>query len=463
VYRTAGESYTVDDVLARGGVAPRYRTWMARALSALAAAGSLRRRGEAFESAVAFPPATAAPAAGAHRALVTAERLADVLTQAVHSAEIYAADSIPETYRTVFAAGHALVADVVRAVVHSLGAGEPLRILEVGAGYGTTTAHVLPLLPAERTTYVFTDLSRFFLQRAERELAAWPFVRYGLLDIDGDAEAQGYEAHGFDVVIAASVLHDARSVRDTLRSLRSLLAPNGLLVMVEETTFRPAFDLSMGLQQGFDRFEDTDLRPHHPLLSREGWQAALAAAGFVDSLVVPSADAFSDVLGLEVLVAQGPFDVTRVKTAALREFLASRLPDYMVPSVYVPLEALPLTANGKVDRTALPAVDTAPASPAATFVAPRTPLQAQLAGLWAGVLAVERVGIHDNFFEVGGDSLMAIKLISRLRQDLGVDLPLRRLFDSPTVAGLAESIETIRWMAGGQAAAAGDTREEGAL
>jgi acyl-CoA synthetase (AMP-forming)/AMP-acid ligase II/acyl carrier protein len=129
----------------------------------------------------------------------------------------------------------------------------------------------------------------------------------------------------------------------------------------------------------------------------------------------------------------------------LRGFLRDKLPEYMVPSVFVILDALPLSSNGKIDRKALPAPDQARPDPTGAFVAPRTRTEELLAGIWTKLLHVEKVGTHDNFFDLGGHSLIATRVISRLREEFRVDLPLRSLFESPTVAGLAERIETLLW------------------
>jgi acyl carrier protein len=129
----------------------------------------------------------------------------------------------------------------------------------------------------------------------------------------------------------------------------------------------------------------------------------------------------------------------------LRSYLKERLPEYMVPSVFVTLEALPLTPNGKVDRQALPVPEDLRTQLDTEFVAPRGTLEEQLAEIWGQVLGVERVGAHDNFFELGGHSLLATRVVSRVREIIGVELPLLSLFEEPTVVGLAERIERVRW------------------
>ncbi|MFI6015974.1 amino acid adenylation domain-containing protein, partial [Streptomyces sp. NPDC051243] len=123
-------------------------------------------------------------------------------------------------------------------------------------------------------------------------------------------------------------------------------------------------------------------------------------------------------------------------TAELREFLARGLPDYMVPAAFVTLEAIPLTANGKLDKRALPAPGE-DAFARAPYAAPRTPVEEQVAAVWAGALEVERVGVHDSFFDLGGDSIRAVALVGALR-DAGFDLSVRDVFDRRTVAELSE-------------------------
>jgi len=127
----------------------------------------------------------------------------------------------------------------------------------------------------------------------------------------------------------------------------------------------------------------------------------------------------------------------------LRSFLSERLPDYMVPSAFVMLDALPLTPNNKIDRLALPAPEASRAQLSTPFVRPSSHSQEVLADIWSALLGVE-VGIHDNFFELGGHSLKATQIISRVRETFSVELSLRQIFECPTIAQMAETIEALR-------------------
>jgi amino acid adenylation domain-containing protein len=126
--------------------------------------------------------------------------------------------------------------------------------------------------------------------------------------------------------------------------------------------------------------------------------------------------------------------------AALRPYLKAALPDYLVPSAFVILEELPLNPNGKVDKSALPAPETG-RDAAGAYIAPRNPIEEKVAAIWSQVLRVELISVEDPFFELGGHSLLATQIISRVREAFSVNLPLRSLFEAPTVAGMAEHVQ----------------------
>jgi acyl carrier protein len=132
-------------------------------------------------------------------------------------------------------------------------------------------------------------------------------------------------------------------------------------------------------------------------------------------------------------------------TGELRRFLTAKLPAYMVPSTFVMLESLPLSANGKIDRCALPAPDHARPELEETFVAPCTHVEKALAGIWTDLLNLEEVGVHDNFFRLGGHSLLATQIISRVCRTFGINISLRVFFETPTISALSAFIDALHW------------------
>ncbi|MEF7613129.1 SDR family NAD(P)-dependent oxidoreductase [Aquincola sp. MAHUQ-54] len=180
----------------------------------------------------------------------------------------------------------------------------PLRVLEIGAGTGGSTAHLLPVLAGlaragRPVDYLFTDVSPHFLQQARERFAAHGFLRFGLLDIESAQAAAGAET-GFDLVVAANVLHATEDLGRTLRHVADRLAPHGLLLLLEATTPLQWLDLVFGTLPGWWRFTDRALRADHPLLPAEAWCRALQSAGFAAAVPVAGARA----LPQTVLLAQ---------------------------------------------------------------------------------------------------------------------------------------------------------------
>ena len=348
---------------------------------------------------------------------------------------MYQLNPVSEYYNT-------LACLVLQSLVKERSPQEKIRILEVGAGTGGTTAFLLPVLPPQETVYTYTDLSQFFLARAREKFQDYAFVEYELLDIDQNPLHQGYEPHSFDIVVAANVLHDARQMDRTLQYLRSLLAPNGLLLILEATQNNPFQMISTRFIEGYSHYEDARLQTNQPLLSVNEWQKILAANEFDRFVAMSESDGGDRPHLAHVMVARGPCRVKQFDPGELRCYLQQKLPGYMIPANYILMDALSLTPNGKVDRRSLPLpkslLDNSPRRE--DYVAPQTRTERLLADIWAEVLKIDKVGINANFFEIGGDSLLNIQLVARAKQD-NLELKPQYIFQCPTIAELASFLE----------------------
>ena len=217
-----------------------------------------------------------------------------------------------EFYRAAPAgrAANRMVADAVRAAVAGLPEGRRLRVLEVGAGTGAATEPVLSELPAGRFDYLFTDISAGFFAEAESRFAASGApIEYRALDIEKDPVPQGFDPHGYDLVVAVNVLHTTRDLGETLAHCRSLLAPGGLVVALELVRGRHLQDLTFGMLDGWWRFSDR-YRPDHALAAPAVWRRAFLDAGFGEAEVLGiDASDGGRPLGPGIIVARGPEEV----------------------------------------------------------------------------------------------------------------------------------------------------------
>ncbi len=233
----------------------------------------------------------------------------DPLTLLFSSGEPTAADLYLKA--PVARAANRMLADAVQALVARLPEGRRLRVIEVGAGTGSATASVLPELPEGRFDYMYTDISAGFFSEAEARFGdGGGSIEYRPLDIEKDPVAQGFDSHGYDLLIASNVLHATRFLEETLANCRALLAPSGHLVALENLRGLGWMDLTFGQLDGWWRFADS-YRPHHALATPAIWSQALGDAGFEGVAVLGVDESTTyEMLDKGVIVAQGPAQVT---------------------------------------------------------------------------------------------------------------------------------------------------------
>ncbi|MCL2895832.1 non-ribosomal peptide synthetase [Brenneria tiliae] len=323
--------------------------------------------------------------------------------------------------------------------------GKTLRLLEVGAGVGGTSFDLIPALAKYNVDYLFTDVSHYFLNEAEKRFGQWPWVRYALYDINQPALIQGIEPSSCDVILCANVLHNSRNVADVIAKLREILVPGGWLVFIEATTNSCQIMSSMEFKEGLTDFEDFRVEQGTTFLSCEQWWYYLQQAGASQLLMAPQDELGLAELGQHVFAAQFKNSQAAVTSDELHQHLAQWLPVWMLPNEIHLLERLPLTANGKVDRRVL-----ADMVPVQRVIAqqyrepPATALERDIATIWQEVLKVDHIGRHDNFFALGGDSLLVAQAVSKMRSALpqtagwGWDTLLCAMMNEGSLAALAQ-------------------------
>lgn len=309
-----------------------------------------------------------------------------------------------------------LVAEAIKSAIADLPMGRRLSVLEIGAGTGATSHYVLPVLPEERTTYLFTDVSSHFLVNGQRAFADYDFVDYTTFDICRSAEEQGFVPQSFDIIIAANVLHVAPHLTAVLEQVETLLTPGGLLVMLEGTANSRFSDITFGTLESWDNFEDAEVRTSGAFTTTDVWTDLMQKAGFVSAQALPGAEhergLFSSV---SVLLAQAD---------------PSKSPAGLS------------SGNGGVRQSA---IGTRPEQGA-----PRDQQNTagQMIAIWKAVIGNHRLEPHQRFFEVGGDSLIATQILSRVRNEFKVELPVKYFFSNPSISDAADAVQTL--LSGGE-------------
>lgn len=308
---------SLEQVMERGGILPAYRQLTQRLLRDLVNEGALMQEGEAFARLVVRPlddanPILADMAARGYQRLTNmaarvGPRLADMLKGEADpvsivfpSAETDDAEEMYERQRdSIFL--NSLAREAVQAFVDGLPAERPIRVFEIGAGTGGTTSSVLPILPTHRTTYMFTDVGPLFLSRAKLKFSNYPFLRYATFDIEREPADQGHAESGYDLVIAANVLHNGRDLRHVLARARRLLAPGGLLVLREISAPKPLFDFIFGpLVPVLSDLKERGGELFPPLAI---WGEFLTQSGFSNWTAYPTADQAPAKIGENIILA----------------------------------------------------------------------------------------------------------------------------------------------------------------
>ena len=437
-FARAGESASVESLIAAHRIQPTYRRLVRRWLNALVAEGVLVCHDDLYTSPAPLrEPELGAVWNDARQQLGDlpflldylgrcGDKLAAVLTGTESPLETLFPGGSFETADHLYNRWsmvryfNGIVSSIAVVAAEAFGQARPLRVIEVGAGTGGTTATVVPRLPAASTRYLFTDTSEVFLSRAAERFSAFPFMSYGILDIERSPQEQGFVLRDFDLVIAANVLHATRDLGETIEHVLSLLAPGGLLLLYETTTHPCWFDVTVGLVEGWQRFAD-ERRGDNPLLGSDGWSDVLRAGGFEEVVAFPGPGSPAGVLIGHVLLARAPGGAQERPARAVAASL-------VLPIAAPPTQPTP-TDDFKRTLVEIPAGE-------------RHERLVEYVGREAGrVLRRPGGELPDRrhrLMDLGFDSLMGVEFRNRLRRDLDLTgLPATLIFDYPTLEAVA--------------------------
>jgi len=436
-FTAAGVRATPDDLIRTNGVAPRHRALLLRMLRLLARASMLREGdGETFVSELPLASGDLAACWGAAERFRdedpdafaylqrSAAKLTDLLTGGASPLEVlFGADaSMESTYGRGVTARYvnAIAAAVVRAMLAERPRERMFRAIEAGGGTGGTTAALAPLMP-DVAEYWFTDVSPAFVSRARRTFGDRPAMRFTTLDLERPAGAD-LPAGAFDLAVAANVVHATRDAGAAIATLRRLLRPGGVLLLIETTRYHAALDLTFAFLDGWNAFADA-YRREHPLLDADAWAALLREHGFDVAERVPEAAAATDAAGHHVILGRADGAVAAPANAARRSRAGA-------------------PAARAAQATSRPALDALPASTRRERVGEAI-ARCVRAALRLG--ADEHLGARDRFADLGMDSLMALELQQSIASELGLGdrLAATVAFDTGTIESLTQHVLAI--------------------
>ncbi|MEU6755467.1 amino acid adenylation domain-containing protein [Streptomyces sp. NPDC046685] len=401
------------------------------------------------------PVATALEWAGPlFTAIVSGEADATALLDDPVLAPEALADLTPGTAACLAAVAHELRA------ARTAGDGTPPAVAEWDVVSGRGTARLLAALAPDAVAYTLLGSSVPALAKAQTLLADQGHATHTALQ--GAAAIAAQHVHAFDAVVANNVLHRMADPEAALATMALLLAPGGRLYLLEREHPTPlALITALPLEARAGRFDED--RPGSAwLYDRERWARACADAGLGEVRVLRG-----EATGEVLLTADRPAAAHGVDGEQLRQWAALKLPEHMVPAHFAVLPALPLSSNGKVDRRRIQTVlEQSVDRPRDVGEPPRGATEVFVAERWTKLLGLDSVGRDENFFRLGGDSLLATRFVAEVRGAWAIDLPMREVMRTPTVAGLSVLIDELVGAAGAGPDGGwdnGDECEEGAV
>lgn len=293
------------------------------------------------------------------------------------------------------------------------------KILEIGAGVGGVSIELIEALKDYPINYLFTDISRSFLNKARKRFEKYPWVEFNLYDINKDYWKQNIIAASYDLILCNNVLHNANNILLVMKQLKEMIKPNGFLLILDETENNYTTLTSVEFLNGLNNIEDFRKENDQVFLNKQQWKSVINNIGGELISVLPEMTDNLNGFGQTIFVInfesnREPLDINDIKL-----FLKDNLPEYMIPNHIEILEEFPLNNNGKIDRKLLKnrIIDNENLNEIKDK-APETKLEKKVAEIWRDILNKDLIYKNSNFYEIGGDSLLATQIVASMKENI---------------------------------------------
>ncbi|NFA58889.1 amino acid adenylation domain-containing protein [Clostridium sporogenes] len=310
---------------------------------------------------------------------------------------------------------------------------EKIRILEVGTRDIKITKMILDSLKDKNIEYIYTDSSVFFINEGKELLESYPFVKFEVLDLEKE-EFMSETEYEYDCIIAVNSIHRMNNLDTALKNIKKLLLSDGTLIMLELTIQTYLKDITATILEGGKECERES-----SILDHKQWRRVLEGNEFDKVCVYPEDATLS---GRNVFIVMSQEPVYILNNEYISTSISEKLPEYMIPKVYHALEKLPLSKNGKIDRKALRALSTKKVE-VSLKEEPSTETEKQLRNIWRETFKIEEIGVLDNYYLLGGDSLIATRMLTKVRDKFKVAFSIKDLMGLKTIKEQARRIDEL--------------------
>lgn len=308
-----------------------------------------------------------------------------------------------------------------------------IRILETGTRDLRITRMILNALKDVTVEYTYSDASLFFVNEAKSLAEEYPFVKFEVLDLEKDITDPEREG-SFDCVIAVNALHRLDKKETAFRNVKRVLTPSGILLMMELTIQTCLQDITATVLENGSRPE-----METSILTSEQWKKILQENGFDRIFVYPELNALN---GRNLFIVMSDCNQYSVNTEYVNRTIKEKLPEYMIPKVYFALDKLPLNKNGKIDRKKLHMFETRQVHKQ-VIEEPMTETEQILCAIWEETFQIEGIGKQDNYYLLGGDSLIATRMLTKIKEKFQVPFTIRDLMGRKTIHEQATRVDEL--------------------